>query len=376
MYNHIAYLILLTILLTAVSGAINVSVPDQYPTFAAALSYLNGYGGSHTITLTANGFSEDFTVSPGTWSSLTLFGNGYIVEGFEGNITLTGGPVTITDFYMYNAGTIHCLPGSEGSTIQYCSLWAAGIVVENVSNIAINHNRTWYVDPAVLVKGNGSALITGNGFGIMGFRTGVSIEDSASATITDNQFECGTMVVANTSSGDIEIEDNYTGGYGGGIVYNVSASEDYGIIRNNDFGNAYDTCTFINIVNGSPLIEGNTIINSYDYGVIIEPNANPDMGGGARGSAGNNEIHDNNGGGSGIDVRNNSANDIYCEDNDWGTTTMGMMSGHNYSDTDIDPAIWDHWEDSSKGYIMWNDPGPQAIESASLGEIKAVFSGF
>ena len=47
------------------------------------------------------------------------------------------------------------------------------------------------------------------------------------------------------------------------------------------------------------------------------------------------------------------------------------MSGEHPDTVDID-EIFDHWENSSLGYVMWDDFSGGAVEETTWGQIKAL----
>ncbi|HBY56672.1 MAG TPA: hypothetical protein DEG96_02235 [Candidatus Atribacteria bacterium] len=155
---------------------------------------------------------------------------------------------------------------------------------------------------------------------------------------------------------DNDIENNgYSGidiGRGGsGIIRNNSIlSNQYGIrtwgdsspeINNNDICNNSNTGIYCR-ESATPIISYNTISNN-SYGVLIDYNStwgalvNPDLGGGERGSVGENSITGN----SIHGVSNEAPHTIKAENNWWGDAAGPKYPGNNSSSGD-----WAYWSQS------------------------------
>jgi|GEM_PF-3638765 len=104
-----------------------------------------------------------------------------------------------------------------------------------------------------------------------------------------------------------------------------------------------------------------------DLGVTIGTGANPDLGGGAQSSVGGNDISDN----ASRDFINNSASNVYAKNNDWTASAETEMSGEHPDTVDV-TLIDDYWENSSWGYVMWDDFGGGAVEETTWGQLKAM----
>jgi hypothetical protein len=136
---------------------------------------------------------------------------------------------------------------------------------------------------------------------------------------------------------------------------------DNNIHANGSFGIIFEDISAAKVYN-------NILVNNLNYGVDIISNSNPDLGGGASSSPGDNTISGN----GTYEVYNDSPNNIYAKNNHWDDQSEGEMAGGYYNTVDV-TRIWDKWEDSSKGYIMWSDPAPTRTAAPSLGIIKATF---
>jgi hypothetical protein len=113
----------------------------------------------------------------------------------------------------------------------------------------------------------------------------------------------------------------------------------------------------------------NQVMNNSNSGIYITgDNINVDMGGGAQSSPGNNTISGN----GTYEIYNESPNNIYAKYNHWDDQSESEMAGGYYNTVDV-TRIWDKWEDSSKGYIMWSDPNPTKANAPSIGLLKAAF---
>ncbi|MCD4700977.1 MAG: right-handed parallel beta-helix repeat-containing protein [Candidatus Aegiribacteria sp.] len=391
--------------------ALDITVPGDYSTYAEALAYLNDKPGSHTITQTADVF-EDIDIHSGAWNTLTIEGND---RALDDGITIWTDSVVIQNIYLGSGGldcrgyfelygvsdyNIHGFngvtvrTGCDCSIIQNCSFFE-GLNIINSMDITIS-DCSW---GEACIEGIGEASFTSCYFNANWNYGEVTIVDGASAEISNCVFTGNSSstvgINATTTAGNLIIDGNSFNDYPNPIIYDVTAVTDNGEITNNSIepGNGLG----LTVENGTPKIENNTITGCTSEGIRINGSANPDLGGGDRGSIGGNVIHDNdssrlnmninsnvrgsidriavhyNGSeGSDIDVYNNSTNDIYARDNDWGTVTNGLMAGNYYNTTDIDPAVYDCWEDTNLGYLMWSFPGT-IIELTSHGRIKAIF---
>lgn len=392
--------------------ALDITVPGDYSTYAEALAYLNDKPGSHTITQMTDVF-ENIDIHTAAWNTLTIEGND---RALDDGITIWADSVIIQNIYLgcggldcrgyfelYNVSdyNIHGFngvivrTGCDESIIQNCNFFE-GLYIDCTMDITIS-NCYW---GEAYIEGIGEASFTSCYFNANSVGSGeVTIVDGAMAEITNCVFTGNTSsttgINATTSAGNLVIDGNSFSGYTNPIIYDVTAVTDNGEITNNTIepGNGLG----LTVENGTPKIEGNTITGCTSEGIRINGSANPDLGGGDRGSIGGNIIHDNdssilnmninsnvrgslnmiavhdNGSeGSDIDVYNNSTNDIYARDNDWGTVTNGQMAGNFYNTTDIDPAVYDCWENTNLGYLMWSFPGT-IIELTSHGRIKAIF---
>lgn len=238
---------------------------------------------------------------------------------------------------------------------------------------------------------DGTANISGtNSIGTNGASEsegGIMIYGPAIGNISGNTIN-GNMgsgvVFSDATNGGHTVDDNIINDNGYyGIYYCVTASSDGSAITDNTIngngasGTPDSSDMGIFIDDGTPNCHDNTITGNVGEGVFVTDNydANPDFGGGAQSSTGNNVIHGNDSGDDSYDFYNANSNNIFAESNDWGSATNGQMSGNYYNTTDIDPAIYDNWENGSLGFVRWSDPDPTGIKSASLGEIKATFSG-
>jgi hypothetical protein len=160
-------------------------------------------------------------------------------------------------------------------------------------------------------------------------------------------------------------ENDIAGNGGAGIEFAASSMSDI-IISDN---NITDNNGYGIQLNGGPFKIENNIINSNNsYGVFLTNSSQPDLGGGAQGSPGNNTISGN----GTYEIYNASPNNIYAKNNHWDSQSEGEMAGGYYNTVNV-TRIWDKWEDSSKGYIMWSDPNPTKANAPSIGMLKAAF---
>jgi parallel beta-helix repeat protein len=142
----------------------------------------------------------------------------------------------------------------------------------------------------------------------------------------------------------------------GNLIYdnNIHNNSGYGIEFTDDTSKVYD----------------NIIENNQSYGIYCTgSNCNPDLGGGAQSSTGNNTILGN----GTYEVYNDSPNLIFAKYNYWDPLSSAEMAGHTYLEVDV-TRIFDHWDDTSKGYVDWDDPGTHTkVVPTSLGQIKASY---
>jgi len=226
--------------------------------------------------------------------------------GFNGNlITIAADNISISGF---------CIDGVNSNEV--------GIYIDNYSTITIKNN---------LIKNNKDY--------------GIKYCDSK-PTIQNNIIE------SNGSSG-IDVGD----GGSGVIENNFIAFNKYGI---RTCGDSSPKITNNNIISNSnsgiycresatPVISYNTISNN-SYGISIDYNltwgalVNPDIGGGDRGSKGNNKISGN----SIHGVSNETSHNIYAEYNWWGDATGPKYPGNTLSSGD-----WIYWSETG-GNIIFN----------------------
>lgn len=112
----------------------------------------------------------------------------------------------------------------------------------------------------------------------------------------------------------------------------------------------------------------NCTVQNNDLGVVVDSGVNPDCGGGAQSSTGSNDFSDN----TTRDFVNNSASNVYAKLCDWTASAEAEMSGEHPDTVDV-TLIDDHWENSSWGYVMWDDFGGSAVEETTWGQIKNQF---
>ena len=126
----------------------------------------------------------------------------------------------------------------------------------------------------------------------------------------------------------------------------------------------------MNLTNPKASFYDNQVVDNSDTGILLTgSNTEFDMGGGDFDSTGNNTISGN----GTYEVYNDSPNLIFAKYNYWDPLSYSEMAGHTYLEVDV-TRIYDHWEDSGKGYVDWDEPGfPTRVELKSLGEIRASF---
>jgi len=136
---------------------------------------------------------------------------------------------------------------------------------------------------------------------------------------------------------------------------NIHDNSGNGLVFNNSNGDIYN----------------NLIVNNQGYGIYITgSNSTPDLGGGAQNSPGNNTISGN----GTYEAYNASPNLIYAKFNYWDPLSEAEMAGHTYLEVDV-TRIFDHWDDSSKGYVDWDNPGTYTkVVPMSLGQLKASYA--
>lgn len=180
---------------------------------------------------------------------------------------------------------------------------------DGVNNIIIKHNNIegYYdeaggISVATLAGGSASAIIDSNF--VVGNRYGINIQGAVDAQIIGNQLI------------DNNIEDNPMAG-GSGISF-------------------YSGCT-ANVAHN--IITGNL------WGITIPNAANPNLGqlGADTVNIGHNYIFDNGNGGTTYNLYNNSAEDIYAQNNYWGTTSA----------TEAAEGIVDNADNSSLGVVSY-----------------------
>ena len=254
-------------------------------------------------------------VAAGTYNEQLIINKSIALQGVSRDNTfitgsgLTGNLITIRANYV----TI------TGFTINGASSTSVGIYFDNYSFININNN---------LIKNNKDY--------------GISYIHSA-PIIEDNNIE-------NNSSSGIKVAIN-----GAGVIRNNSIVSNLHGIRT--YGDSCPEINGNNISNNNtgifcresatPIISYNTISNNTGYGILID-NAlgnlvNPDIGGGAGQSDGQNKIS-----GNIVDgVSNESNHNIYAKYNWWGDAAGPKYPGNSSSSGD-----WVYWSETSGDIIF------------------------
>jgi len=350
---------------------------------------------NNVITLNNNGVQSD-TSDSSTISANDIISNtvGVFVDSAAPSITGNTSIDQNTTYGIHITGT--GAPTISGNTID--SNDQAGIFNDGTGTVSITGNTitnngniipgygVYFINGTASISGGNT--ITGNGSSGIETTGGVMIEALAVGDIEGNTINTNLgsgICFFGSTDGSHTINNNTVANNNDyGLFYQVIASSDGSAITNNSFNNngaspvtpdQTDMGVFVD--DGTPNCHGNTITGNAGEGVFVTDanDANPDFGGGAHSSIGNNTINGNDSSDDSYDFYNANSNNIYAKNNNWGITTDGQMSGNYYNTTDIDPAIYDNWENGSLGYVRWSDPNPLGIKSASLGEIKAVFSG-
>ncbi len=271
----------------------------------------------NTITegLIAVASAKSVMVAVGAYNEKLIINKSITLQGASRDNTfitgsgLTGNLITIEADYV----TI------TGFTIHGASSAAKGIYFDNCSFININNN---------IIQNNISY--------------GINYRNS-SPTIENN-------IIKNNNYSGIDIAAG-----GGGIVRNNSL-----IFNQHGIRTYGDSCPEINGNNisnnntgifcresATPIISYNTISNNTGYGILIDNafgnSVNPDTGGGAGQSDGQNKITGN----SIHGVSNKTTHNIYAKYNWWGASTGPKYPGNNSSSGD-----WVYWSETGGDIIF------------------------
>ncbi|MCD4732804.1 right-handed parallel beta-helix repeat-containing protein [bacterium] len=256
--------------------------------------------------------------------------NGFYMEGSsQATITsLTSQSNTMNGLYIEGsayAGTI------SNSTIQQNTLNGIWIDSGATASMTLNNNTVSQNDQSGIVFGTPMKSSR-----VRPATTAVSLAGASAPASLSNLGDGGYAPLALTIELDtLTVENNA----GTGIVFNT----------NNTY-KVWD-CD----------IMGN------DLGVAVGTGVNPDLGGGAQSSVGGNDISDN----VTRDFVNNSASNVYAKLCNWTTSSETEMSGEHPDTVDV-TLIDDYWENSSCGYVMWDDFGGGAVEETTWGQLKAM----
>jgi hypothetical protein len=181
--------------------------------------------------------------------------------------------------------------------------------------------------------------------------------------------DCGNNGI-NGNIGYAEISNNYIYNCSGDAMNLTIVDTGYSsnISDNEVYSNSGCGIRFIN--SGRYRVYDNLIHNNQNYGIYIDGISNPDFGGGAQNSPGNNTISGN----GTYEVYNDSPNLIYAKYNYWDPLSEAEMAGHTYLEVNVS-RIFDHWDDASKGYVNWDEPGTHTkVVPMSLGQLKASYA--
>jgi hypothetical protein len=146
------------------------------------------------------------------------------------------------------------------------------------------------------------------------------------------------------------------------------------VVKETDWGNVDISGNFIIENKGTAITVGgknielrkNVVKENDGHGVYITEGA-PDLG--TPGDPGGNTFAGNK---SGYDVYNASSEDIPAYGNTWDPRSEAEMKGKTWHDVNV-TRIYDHWDNSNVGYVMWSEP--VGVEPVSLGRVKAAFQG-
>jgi parallel beta-helix repeat protein len=372
----------------------------------------------------------EVNVSPGISfvnGSTGMASNCYIHQNSTG-VTFDSSAATVDGCYiLQNGGNGIEHTGSDASESGGCYIYengADGILAEGSSTPTSSGNQI-YENTANGIHVAGSADMTSDGDVCEdNFANGFYMEDSSQATITSLTSESNTLnglyIEGSAYAGTISnctIEQNTLNGIWidssatASMTINnnsVSQNDQHGIqfgfysksrqpittttsLSNalpdatNSLANSNYESTALTVdillssfsenglygmyfnANHTYKVENCTVQNN-DLGVVVCSGVNPDLGGGAQSSAGSNDFSDN----TTRDFVNNSASNVYAKLCDWTASAEAEMSGEHPDTVDV-TLIDDHWEDSSWGYVMWDDFGGGAVEETTWGQIKNQF---
>ncbi|MEW6456963.1 MAG: DUF1565 domain-containing protein [Acidobacteriota bacterium] len=313
------FVILISIFLTInISSCKSPTSPDENnPVTLTIYVDINNKTGIEDGTITYPYTSIVKAVTKGTQNTLIIVKQGhyrepelYLKEGMK----LQGAGSETTTIERSKYGLITLSSGCEISGFTIMSQWS-GTVLDpaikggGVKNIRISNNRFKYPDHrAIFLEGS-------------------------SGSISNNQISGSNKVGGGISinvSDEIVIENNLI--FSSGYALSIIGSSP--IIRNNtirDCRLGIDISMAVGNVISSPLISNNTIENNDDYGIRIAMfPCNADLGGGGRGSPGENIIRNN----RKYDLLNQSPSSIYAKNNWWTHSTEFEIDKSDISDDD------------------------------------------
>ena len=310
----------------------------------------NANGASTGVTNDWGGIAFRNTANDSTmsWVELHYGGANSAAEDYPISIALPAAPNL--DHVVFD----DCSPNAIG-------LWGGTITGDRLirrndglpywitSDLIVASSATLTIEPGAHFKASGSTDIQVNGNLVAeaasdpivftsyrdDSRWGDTNNDGASSGVS---ADWGGLEFYSTSDGALTVLDGVEVWYGG----QDSQTRDWGL---------YFSGT-------DPKVQ-NCVVGNTDGGVFATAGAAPDLGGGARGSVGNNSFVGFVPSSSDPAVRNDTTEDLYALNNAWGV-----------ADANIPAVIWDQADDSSRGAVLygaaWTVCTPSAQEACGV----------
>ena len=298
--------------------------------------------------------------------------NGFRVYGYAAGGSKSG--ISATDCYFNN-------PTGRALGIHrfYGGAWAEGCFIENCASVCgafgWEFGRLTFRDceikdcgAGIRVSGEATTNLTRCKFSNVAGTAFAGHFYGEGATFDYCEFyDCGTA---------IDLSGGLTHGYWGdikdstfrrnGLAISVSKEGPWSSVRIRDNLIYENKGTAITVGGKNVKLRTNIVKDNDGHGVYIT-GGNPDLG--TPGDPGGNTFAGNK---SGYDVYNASPESIPAYGNTWDPRSEAEMAGKTWQEVNV-TRIYDHWDDPSVGYVMWDEP--VGVEPVSLGRLKASFQG-